>query len=68
MSHVQLDFFSSPDQLDILSRLVSLEQSLGKTRRSLFSRINELEKELLDLRKEQEARGTLVLVNQEEKI
>jgi hypothetical protein len=51
---MQLDLFNEVQELEILSRLKKVEDALAKTRRSLFARINELEREVLELRKEEE--------------
>lgn len=50
---MQLDLFSSNFDLEVMERLAKVEDSLNKTRRSMFARINELEREVLLLRKEE---------------
>lgn len=64
MNHLQLDLFSTPEQLEFLDRLKKLEDTVSKQRRSLFARVNELEKMILELQE----RDSSVLVDQEKKI
>ena len=52
---MQLDLFNNVQELDFMTRLHKLEEGQAKLRRSLFARINELEREVLQLRKEDEA-------------
>ena len=51
---MQLDLFNEVHELETQSRLKKIEDSVAKMRRSLFARINELEREVLELRKEEE--------------
>lgn len=58
---MQLDFFNSTMDLQIVERLAKLETTLNKTRRSLFARINELEREVLELRREEDEEEEKIL-------
>lgn len=51
---MQLDLFDSQEYLKIQSSVSALESSLNKTRRSLFARVNELERMVLDLQEKLE--------------
>lgn len=47
---MQLDLFNEVHELEVLTRLKKVEDASNKTRRSLFARINELEREVIELR------------------